>query len=214
MRGFQNKKGFALRLQKSRMPQVQGVEGEAVVCYAQPLTTQEMRCHRLSRRVNNMAGFSLFVHVTRSEFAKIAQEPRNVILSLLFRTSCHVVYATLGFTLLEVLIAMVILSIGLLSMAGLTTGIMRGNSFSNRMTTATMLAREKMESIRRLGYAGASTIDETTTEDYSDITHYPSYKRITSLDVANPASGMKRLTVTVYWDGDVHWTSLATIMAQ
>jgi hypothetical protein len=44
--------------------------------------------------VNNMAGFSLFVDVTRSEFAKIAQERRNVRLSLLFGTFCHVVYAT------------------------------------------------------------------------------------------------------------------------
>jgi hypothetical protein len=68
------------------MLQVQGVEGEAVVCYAEPLTTQEMRYHRLSRRVNNMASFSLFVDVTRSEFAKIAQERRKVRLSLLFRT--------------------------------------------------------------------------------------------------------------------------------
>jgi hypothetical protein len=32
----------------------------------------------LSRRVNNMAGFSLFVDVTPSEFAKIAPNPRNV----------------------------------------------------------------------------------------------------------------------------------------
>jgi hypothetical protein len=86
-----------LTLQKSRMPQVQGVEGEAVVCYAEPLTTQEMRYHRLSRRVNNMAGFSLFVDVTRSEFAKIARERHNARLSLLLSTVCHVVYATLGF---------------------------------------------------------------------------------------------------------------------
>jgi hypothetical protein len=45
-----------------------------------------------------MAGFSLFVDATRSEFAKIAQERRNARLSLLFRTFCHVVYATLGKT--------------------------------------------------------------------------------------------------------------------
>jgi hypothetical protein len=32
-----------------------------------------------------------------SEFAKIVQERRNVRLSLLFRTFCHVVYATVGF---------------------------------------------------------------------------------------------------------------------
>jgi hypothetical protein len=82
-----------------RMPQVQGVEGEAVVCYAEPLTTQEMRYHRLSRMANNMAGFSLFVDVTPNEFAEIAQERRNMRLSLLFRTLCHVVYATLGFIL-------------------------------------------------------------------------------------------------------------------
>jgi hypothetical protein len=34
------------------MPQVQGVEGEAVVSYCEPLTTLEMGYHRVSRRVN------------------------------------------------------------------------------------------------------------------------------------------------------------------
>jgi hypothetical protein len=58
------------------MPQIQGVKGEAVVIYREPLTTQEMR----------------------SEFPKIAQEDRKVRLLLLFRTFCHVIYATLGST--------------------------------------------------------------------------------------------------------------------
>jgi hypothetical protein len=40
--------------QKLRMLQIQGVKGEAVVCYCEPLTTQEMEYHRLSQRVNNM----------------------------------------------------------------------------------------------------------------------------------------------------------------
>jgi hypothetical protein len=35
------------------MPQVQGVEGEAVVIYREPSTTQEMWYNRLSLRVNN-----------------------------------------------------------------------------------------------------------------------------------------------------------------
>jgi hypothetical protein len=39
-------------LQKSRVLQIQGVKGEAVVSYRKPLTTQEMRYPRLSRRVN------------------------------------------------------------------------------------------------------------------------------------------------------------------
>ena len=50
---------------------MQGVTGEAVVIYADPLTTQQMLYHRLSRRVNNMAVYlvfwiSLAVHSTKS----------------------------------------------------------------------------------------------------------------------------------------------------
>ena len=50
---------------------MQGVKGEAVVVYADPLTTPQMLYHRLSRRVNNMAAFlvfwiSLVVHSTKS----------------------------------------------------------------------------------------------------------------------------------------------------
>ena len=48
---------FTLMLQKSRVLQIQGVKGEAVVIYRKSLTTLEMRCHRLSRRVNKMAVF-------------------------------------------------------------------------------------------------------------------------------------------------------------
>ena len=40
--------------QKSRMPQVQGVKGEAVVYYREPLATPEMGCDWLSRRVNKI----------------------------------------------------------------------------------------------------------------------------------------------------------------
>ena len=119
-----------------------------------------------------------------------------------------------GFTLLEILVAMVVLSIGLLGMAGLTAGIMRGNSLSNRMTTAVTLAQEKMEEIRRLGYSGTPATDTTTTEDYDSIPHYPWYKRVAFIDVANPAAGMKMVSVTVYWDSDVHSAALRTILAE
>jgi hypothetical protein len=42
------------------MLQIQGVKGEAVVSYREPLTKREMRHHRLSRWVNNSAVFSIF----------------------------------------------------------------------------------------------------------------------------------------------------------
>ena len=47
-------------MQKPRVLQMQDVKVEAVVVYADPLTTQQMRYHRLSRRVNNMAAFLVF----------------------------------------------------------------------------------------------------------------------------------------------------------
>jgi hypothetical protein len=36
------------------MPQIQGLKGDAVASYCEPLTTLEMGYHRLSRRVNKM----------------------------------------------------------------------------------------------------------------------------------------------------------------
>jgi hypothetical protein len=46
---------FTLTLQKSRIPQVQGIKAAAIVVYRKALITQEMRCHRLSLKVNNTA---------------------------------------------------------------------------------------------------------------------------------------------------------------
>ena len=52
---------ITLPLQKSKMLQIQGAEGEAVVIYCEPLATLEMRHPRLSHRVNNMAVFTIFM---------------------------------------------------------------------------------------------------------------------------------------------------------
>jgi type IV pilus assembly protein PilV len=119
-----------------------------------------------------------------------------------------------GFTLIEVLVAMVILSVGLLGTAALITGIINSNKLSNKIGTATVLAQDKMEDIRRLEYSGMPTSDTTTTEPYHSITNYSLYKRVTFTDVANPAAGMKTITVTVYWDSDAHSIELKTILVK
>jgi len=119
-----------------------------------------------------------------------------------------------GFTLIEVLVAMVILSVGLLGTAALITGIIKSNQVSNRITTATVLAQDKMEEIRGLGYSGMPTSDTTTTEPYNSITNYSLYKRVTFTEVVNPAAGMKTVTVTVYWNSDNSSIELKTIFAQ
>ena len=117
-----------------------------------------------------------------------------------------------GFTLMEVLIAMVILTVGLLGMAALIAGIINSNKLSNRISTATVLAQDKMEEIRRVGYDDAE--NESGTENYGDISNYLLYKRITGVVAGDPAAGMKKITVTVYWDADDHSVALQTILAE
>jgi len=114
-----------------------------------------------------------------------------------------------GFTLIEVLVAMVILSVGLLGTAALITGIINSNKLSNRITTATVLAQDKMEEIKGAGYAGA----EAGEEPYGGV-NFPLYKRITDVALANPSAGMKKITVTVYWDSDSSQVELQTILAE
>ena len=115
-----------------------------------------------------------------------------------------------GFTLMEVLVAMLILTVGLLGMAALITGIINSNKLSNRISTATVLAQDKMEDIKRAGYAGAAD----DTEGYNTISDYPLYKRITDVAAGDPAAGMNKITVTVYWDSDNHSVVLKTILAK
>ena len=100
-----------------------------------------------------------------------------------------------GFTLIEVLIAMVILSVGLLGMAALITGIIKSNKVSNRITTATTLAQDKMEAIKRDGYTNAATEIKASLPS-----PYDQYEREVTVIDPSPAVNMKTVTVTVYWE--------------
>ena len=122
-----------------------------------------------------------------------------------------------GFTLIEVLVAMVILSVGLLGTAALITGIINSNKLSNRISTATVLAQDKMEEIKGAGYAGIGSIDDLNPyEDEDPVTDYSKFRRVTFIKgVDTPAvSGLKSITVTVYWDSDNSQVELQTILAQ
>ena len=112
-----------------------------------------------------------------------------------------------GFTLIEVLVAMVILSIGLLGTAALITGIIKSNQVSNRITTATVLAQDKMEEIKSVGYSNA------VTEIKAFLPPDDKYEREVTVVDDSPAANMKTVTVTVYW-GSSKSVRLQTILAQ
>ena len=59
---------------------------------------------------------------------------------------------TKGFTLLEVMIAMMVVAIGLLGIAGMMVTSIRGNAASARLTEATNLAQDKIEELRSTPY--------------------------------------------------------------
>jgi len=119
-----------------------------------------------------------------------------------------------GFTLLEVLVAMVILAVGLLGMASLSIGIIKGNAFSKEISSATTCAREKLEDVERLGFSDTPATNTTVTESYNSMTEYADYKRETITTVNTPVTDMKTITITVYWDSDSHQVQLKTFLAK
>ena len=120
-----------------------------------------------------------------------------------------------GFTLVEVLIAILILTVGLLGMASLTVAIIQGNKFSADLTTATTLAQDKMEEIRRIRETDYSNV---ITESIGDcLSPYDQYRREVLVTDDSPAPNMKTVAVTVYWGGaskEDHNVELKTIFAQ
>ena len=119
-----------------------------------------------------------------------------------------------GFTLLEVLTAIVILTVALLGMAALVVGIIHGNAYSNDLTTATTLAQDKMEAVRGLGYSEIGAIGDE--EDENPVTGYPQFRRVTSIEGvgSSPHFGLKAVTVTVSWDSERQPVVLKTILSQ
>jgi hypothetical protein len=85
-------------LQKPRMVQIQGVEGEAVVSYREPSTTKEMRHDRLSQGVKNRANSSSVQDATsgQGQVNRLQSTESGCILFLKKPPCRPVFYATLG----------------------------------------------------------------------------------------------------------------------
>lgn len=120
-----------------------------------------------------------------------------------------------GFTMLEVAMAILILTIGLLGVSGLIVSVINTNKTSVEMSKATTLAQSQMEDIRRQGYLVVGESGTSVTEDYGTISGFPSFQRVTSVSAASETPGVKIVTVTVLWKyrGN-HFVELKSILAR
>lgn len=144
-----------------------------------------------------------------------------------------------GFTLLEVLIAVTIFSVGLLAIGEMTVHVIKSNAVGNKMTDAKVLAEEKLEELRglfrtnpadpQLG-GGSDTSDISTdihsntglftSPDHTDtcdsgcsVTIGQALQRVWNVTDNTPFSGMTTVTVIVGWHDSIdHYVALSTIL--
>lgn len=119
-----------------------------------------------------------------------------------------------GISLLEVLIAMMLVSLVVLGVAGLSTVAIQGSAFSQKMTKAVTLGQVALEEIRRSGYRPGLLNEDSHTEAYGIIPEEPLFKRILTMIPDTPAPGFQIITVKVAWDLDRHFITLSTILAE
>ena len=113
------------------------------------------------------------------------------------------VKARAGLTLIEVMIALTILAVGLLTLATMQLEALRGGRSGASDTFATALAQDKMEELQRMSWANADlaatgnwVTEETETHPVNGQTYLVDW-RVTDL----VADWTRSIDVRVKWDG-------------
>lgn len=109
-----------------------------------------------------------------------------------------------GFTLVEVLISIGIITVALVSLLGIIPVSNAAISKSIQVSTATTLAETRIESIRNATYTANPVVDNINSsnfpnESYNSISGYPNYRRNVNIQDDTPSTGMKTIVVIVYF---------------
>lgn len=113
-----------------------------------------------------------------------------------------------GFTLIEILVALVILSIAFLALAGLMVQTTKNNSYGGRMTEAATFAQDKLEELR----AGSWTTI-TPGSDRMMGANGMDYGRTWNVVTTN--GNLKTITITIDWnDSTPHSIRLLSVVTQ
>jgi type IV pilus assembly protein PilV len=112
-----------------------------------------------------------------------------------------------GFTLIEVMIAILVIVVGLLGVAGVATMVINGNTLAKEMTVATTLAQDKIEELKNTSYPNLGSSSDTQDSIYT---------RTWTVTADSPAGGMKTIQVAVQfsWKGSTRNVTLKTIAAK
>jgi type IV pilus assembly protein PilV len=114
-----------------------------------------------------------------------------------------------GFTLLEVLVAMIILSFSLLALAGLMVTTTKNNAYGTTITEAATFAQDKLEELSATKWV--NIIDGNYTDRQSGSTGM-SYTRNWQV-TTNGA--LKTVTITISWiDRTSHSIRLVSVLCQ
>jgi prepilin-type N-terminal cleavage/methylation domain-containing protein len=105
-----------------------------------------------------------------------------------------------GFTLVEIMIALLVFGVGIVGLANAFPNGMRTREKARRMSVATFLAKEQVERLRSLSFNHADLNAGTHTEPAA--AGRTGYNRRWNVVDNNPLPGMKRLTVTVSFVSD------------
>jgi len=104
-----------------------------------------------------------------------------------------------GFTLIEVMIAVFLLAVALGGLAAVTTSVIKSNSFSQTLTTATTLAKDKLEEQKAANY---TALPAGTVTDYATANGTVQASAAGSYYTRSwnaPGTNTKIITVTVTW---------------
>jgi type IV pilus assembly protein PilV len=120
-----------------------------------------------------------------------------------------------GFSLVEFMIAVTLLALGLLAMAGLQTTSMRSNASSKWETAAATAAEEKLMQLKNTGYDGISNTTWTAAETVT-MPGFGTFSR--TYQVSDSVSGfLKYIEVQVSWTdsrGAAKQVDLSTYLAK
>ncbi len=127
----------------------------------------------------------------------------------------HIPIDQKGFSLIEILIAMTILAIGLLALAGMQITAIQGNTFSSTTTDATTVAQDRLERLMALTYDDADLNDGNhppgSQAQVSGTQQIQGVNYSISWDVADnsPIPNAKTIDMTVTWTENLRQRTLS-----